>query len=268
MTDKVSILDADVGPELPLVDGPGRAWAVVWPGVGAVLRSMHRISLPAEGSTRVQRHDGEAVYYAIKGGGRAENPTGSDGQDLDEGTMIHIGPDTEYVFRAGASGLELVGGPSPADFSLYEGIEYDPIEPGDASPAAGAAPGGVKPGIHRFHRDHPDQRIPMVASDARLVVWAGTGSETANMNYVDMEIGEENVPHSHGFSEDTIFILSGKGTISDLANGVDLEFEAGQVIHVPVGLEHQVRGDRGTNVVSVGGPCPADAPMLKAAGVL
>src|SRR5918996_1029262 len=121
--------------------------------------------------------------------------------------------------------------------------------------------------VRIFHRDHPDERMPMIASDARLVVWPGTGSLTANMNYVRMQPGEENVPHTHRDSEDTIFVLEGRGTIADLSNGRELEFDAGQAVHVPPGVEHQVRGDRGVEVVSVGGPCPADMDLLRAAGL-
>lgn len=121
--------------------------------------------------------------------------------------------------------------------------------------------------VRVFHRDRPDERMPMIASDARLIVWPGVGAETANMNYVRMQPGEANVPHTHRFSEDTIFILAGRGTVADLANGRELEFEAGQVIHVPAGLEHQVRGDRGAEIVSVGGPCPADTDLLRATGL-
>lgn len=123
-------------------------------------------------------------------------------------------------------------------------------------------------GVRVFHRDSPDRRLPLIASDARLVVWPGTGAETANMNFVRMQPGEENIPHAHPTSEDTIFVLAGRGTVADLTNGAVLEFEAGQVIHVPPGVEHQVRGDRGEEIVSVGGPCPADRAMLKAAGLL
>jgi quercetin dioxygenase-like cupin family protein len=121
--------------------------------------------------------------------------------------------------------------------------------------------------VRVFHRDEPDERMPMIASDARLVVWPGVGAERANMNYVRMQPGEANVPHVHRRSEDTIFVLAGRGTVADLDNGAELEFEAGEVIHVPAGVEHQVRGDRGAEIVSVGGPCPADFDLLRAAGL-
>jgi quercetin dioxygenase-like cupin family protein len=123
-------------------------------------------------------------------------------------------------------------------------------------------------GFQIFRTDEPDALLPMIASDARLVVWPGTGAETANMNYVAMAAGEENVPHIHPESEDTIYILSGEGTVSDLTNETERQFEAGQVIHVPKGVKHQVRADRGSKIVSVGGPCPADRALLSKAGLL
>lgn len=122
--------------------------------------------------------------------------------------------------------------------------------------------------IRVFHRDGPSVRVPMIADDARLVVWPGVGAETANMNYVDMQPGERNVEHVHRESEDTIFILDGKGSIDDLTNGLRLEFAAGDVVHVPPGVWHAVAGDLGEHVESVGGPCPADWDMLRAAGLV
>jgi quercetin dioxygenase-like cupin family protein len=116
--------------------------------------------------------------------------------------------------------------------------------------------------VHVFHRDQPDLMMPMIARDARLVVWPGTGSQTANMNYVDMQPGERNVPHVHTGSEDTLYVITGSGTIEDIDNGIDLEFEAPCAIHVPVGIWHAVRADRGGRIESVGGPSPADWNML------
>ncbi|MGI9491459.1 MAG: cupin domain-containing protein [Geminicoccaceae bacterium] len=122
--------------------------------------------------------------------------------------------------------------------------------------------------IRVFHKDKPDRYLPVISKDARLVVWPGVGAETANMNYVRMEPGEANQPHIHASSEDTIFILEGKGSVEDFDHGRRQSFEAGQVIHIPPGLKHAVSADRGVGVVSVGGPCPADYAMLKAVGAL
>jgi quercetin dioxygenase-like cupin family protein len=122
--------------------------------------------------------------------------------------------------------------------------------------------------IRVFHRDKPDLMLPMISKDARLVVWPGVGAQTANMAYVRMQPGERNVPHVHAASEDVIFILEGEGTVTDFDHDRQLEFVHGQVIHVPVGVRHAVAADRGSPVVSVGGPCPADLAMLRTVGAL
>ncbi len=121
--------------------------------------------------------------------------------------------------------------------------------------------------IKYFHRDEPGMMVPMISNDARLVVWLGAGAKTANMNFVVMESGEENIPHIHAESEDTIYILEGVGTMVDHDNDNVLEFKAGDVLHVPIGVRHAVRANRESRIVSVGGPCPADVGMLRAIGV-
>lgn len=245
------------GPALDLVEGDGDARALVWPGVGAAMRSMHLVSLGAGARTRPQLHSAEAVYYVLEGGGTVGSPGGDGGaMALEPGSMIHVKPGTPYRLEAAEAGLEVVGGPSPPDPALYGN---------GAAPAAAAAD---SEGIRTFHRDAPDVMLPMIASDARLVIWAGVGAMTANMNYVSMQPGEENVPHAHDESEDTIYIVSGRGSVEDLTHGFELEFEAGHAIQVPPGVTHRVKANRGSAVVSVGGPCPADLAMLRTAGLL
>ncbi len=119
--------------------------------------------------------------------------------------------------------------------------------------------------VRVFHRDDPSAMLPIISADARLVVWPGVGALTANMNYVRLQPGEANSPHVHQHSEDTIFILDGRGTVDDLTNGFRLEFQAGDVVHVPPGIRHAVNADRGSGIVSVGGPCPADDGILRLA---
>lgn len=122
--------------------------------------------------------------------------------------------------------------------------------------------------IRIFHRDTPSLRLPLISKDARFVIWPGSGAWNANLNYVRLEAGEANTPHVHTISEDTIFILQGEGTAYDYTNNIELRFHAGCVVHVPVGVKHAVAADRGVEVVSVGGPSPADVPLLKAVGAL
>ncbi len=121
--------------------------------------------------------------------------------------------------------------------------------------------------IRVFHVDEPERMVPLIARDARLIVWPGRGSQTTNMNYVNMQLGERNVPHVHEGSEDTIFVLDGRGTIEDLTNECELEFETGDAVHVPVGIWHAVKADRDSRVESCGGPAPTDWAMMLRVGV-
>jgi quercetin dioxygenase-like cupin family protein len=110
--------------------------------------------------------------------------------------------------------------------------------------------------------------LPMISKDARLVVWPGMGAEVATMNVVTLEPGEENDPHVHAQSDDTIAIVSGRGSVDDLTNGVTYEFSAGDVVFVRAGIEHKVKADRGAPILSAGGPCPPDYGMLRALGLV
>lgn len=107
-------------PDLPIVESNGSAWAVVWPGVGAQLRSMHHISLESVGRTVELSHPMEAVYYVMSGTATAIDPDDGTNHQLVAGSMAHIEPGTRYVFEAGTDGAEIIGGPCPADHSMYE----------------------------------------------------------------------------------------------------------------------------------------------------
>lgn len=122
--------------------------------------------------------------------------------------------------------------------------------------------------IRVFHRDNPALRLPIISKDTRCVIWPGNGAWHATFSYVRLEPGEANVPHTHALSEDTIFVLEGRGTIRDYTNDIDIPFVAGSAVHVPIGIKHAVFADQGVEVVSIGGPSPADIPLLKAIGAL
>jgi hypothetical protein len=117
---EVRVLDAgETCPALPLVDGAGTARAVVWPGVGAQLRSMHRIRLAPAARTIPLSHPMEAVYYVMSGAGSVLDPDDPTPRPLAGGAMIHVEPGTGYVLAAGPEGIEILGGPCPADPALY-----------------------------------------------------------------------------------------------------------------------------------------------------
>jgi mannose-6-phosphate isomerase-like protein (cupin superfamily) len=118
--DHVVVVGAGEGRELDVVAGRGSARAVVWPGMGARLRSMHRISLAPGSRTIEMAHRSDAVYYVMSGGGEAVDRRTGTLDALVEGSMAHIDAGTPYELVAGGDGMELVGGPCPADASLYE----------------------------------------------------------------------------------------------------------------------------------------------------
>jgi quercetin dioxygenase-like cupin family protein len=118
--DEVQVLTCnDDCPELPLIDGDGIARAVVWPGVGASMRSMHQIRLERGARTNEQSHPMEAVYYVMAGSGQVFDPNEGEADPIVEGSMVHIEPGTAYRFEAGPDGMILLGGPCPVDPALY-----------------------------------------------------------------------------------------------------------------------------------------------------
>ncbi|MGH2788759.1 MAG: cupin domain-containing protein [Actinomycetota bacterium] len=101
------------------MDGPGEAFAIVWPGNGARHRSLHRIWLDSGASTKRLKHASEAVYYVARG--TVTVIDGSTERKAREGAMVFVEPDTPYVFEAGNESVELIGGPCPPDPALYDG---------------------------------------------------------------------------------------------------------------------------------------------------
>ena len=122
-TEGIQVLALDQGPALSIVEGKGRAHAVIWPGMGAQLRSIHRIELGPAARTAAMRHPSEAVYSVLAGTGDAVDLDAPETQALGPGSMVHIDAGTAYVLSAGEEGLLLVGGPSPPDPALYAGLE-------------------------------------------------------------------------------------------------------------------------------------------------
>jgi quercetin dioxygenase-like cupin family protein len=206
------------------------------------------------GQTFRLQHPSEAVYYAALGDAEIVDERTGDRIALQVGSMVHVAPEHPYRL-VGRTLAELVGGACPPDPSLY-GLPHTLEQPH-------ANVVGRTPAIRVFHRDRPSHVLPLISSDARLVVWPGVGADVANLNYVTMMPGEANTPHVHPSSEDTIYILEGSGSVRDLTNDSTLRFEEGDVIHVPAGVRHSVCADRGERVVSFGGPCPPDRRLLE-----
>lgn len=108
------------GPELPFILGDGVFRPIVWPGANDWKRSLHYIELSPSSSTTPLSHPSEAVYYVVAGTGIVSGGGGPE-RPIVEGSMVHVSPGTEYSFRTD-TGLTLVGGPCPADITLYTSI--------------------------------------------------------------------------------------------------------------------------------------------------
>jgi quercetin dioxygenase-like cupin family protein len=123
MSESIQVVDASHSREIPIVDGVGNAKVVIWPGMGAHYRTFQVITLGEHSKTVQLRHPGsDAAYYVIKGQGRVLNVQTGESQELGEGGMVHIDADDGYQFIAGPSGMRILGGPCPADASLYAGL--------------------------------------------------------------------------------------------------------------------------------------------------
>lgn len=233
------------------IPGPGDVRALVWPGMGARHRSLHRVRLRPGASTDLWCHPGEAVYYVLAGSGWFDGGPEDGRRPVRPGLMVHVGAALPYLIVA-RDELVCIGGPCPPDPALY-----DPA--GRADPPRRRAPAG--PGVRVFDPSHEGVAVPLISRQARLVVWPGVGAQLASMNFVVLEPGEANVPHRHDGSEDTIFVVEGRGVVVDTDRGRAYPVEGGCVVHVPVGVGHVVEAE--TRMVSVGGPCPPDLEMLR-----
>lgn len=124
MDDKIQIVDADDQcPSLALVEGEGYARAVIWPGIGAQMRSVHLFDLGPGAKTKRQHHPMEAVYYVVEGQAVAVDPSDGSRQAARAGSMIFVEPDTPYEICADGGSVRIVGGPCPPDPTLYEHLE-------------------------------------------------------------------------------------------------------------------------------------------------
>ena len=124
MSESIQVIDSVHSQEIPIVDGIGNAKVVICRGTGARHRTFQVINL-GENSKTVQlcHPESDAAYYVLKGQGRVFDVGTGEAQELGEGGMVHIDAKDRYQFVASVSGMDLLGGPCPADISLYAGLK-------------------------------------------------------------------------------------------------------------------------------------------------
>jgi mannose-6-phosphate isomerase-like protein (cupin superfamily) len=119
---RVRVIDSAVGcPEIAIVEGEGNAKVVLSQHNGAAFRSFQLLSLQQNARTISLCHASDCVYYVIEGAGTIV-AAGGQGFDVGEGHMVHIDAGDRYSIEAGKGGIKLIGGPCPADESLYAGL--------------------------------------------------------------------------------------------------------------------------------------------------
>ena len=117
---RVRVIDSAIGcPEIPIVEGEGWAKVILSPHNGARFRSFQLLALEHNARTVDLSHASDCVYYVIEGAGSIVDAAAGWRFDLGEGHMVHIDAGDRYRIEAGASGIKVIGGPCPADPSLY-----------------------------------------------------------------------------------------------------------------------------------------------------
>jgi mannose-6-phosphate isomerase-like protein (cupin superfamily) len=120
---QVRVIDSAAGcPEIPIVEGEGNAKVVLSPHNGATFRSFQLVSLQQNARTIDLSHPSDCVYYVIAGEGAIVDAAGGSRYEVAEGHMVHIDAGDRYRIEAGAAGIKVIGGPCPADTSLYSTI--------------------------------------------------------------------------------------------------------------------------------------------------
>jgi mannose-6-phosphate isomerase-like protein (cupin superfamily) len=120
------VVDSAIGcPEIPIIVGSGNARVVMWPGNNAQFRTFQIITLKCGARTIRLHHGSDAAYYVMSGAGSIVDLVSSEVFPLAEGAMLHIDAGDAYEFRADVGqDLKILGGPCPADESLYADLAF------------------------------------------------------------------------------------------------------------------------------------------------
>src|SRR6266851_2749345 len=98
------------GPLLPIVKGDGSARAVIWPGTGAAMRSIHLIQLAPSSETVLLEHPGESVYYVLDGTGTVAGDGPSPATALLLGRWFTWDPQPHIASSAAPAGWRSLAG--------------------------------------------------------------------------------------------------------------------------------------------------------------
>ncbi|MBM4764880.1 ectoine synthase [Bacillus sp. B15-48] len=98
-----------------------RARAIVWPGMGAIYRTMNYLEISGGHKTReIIHNDSEATYFIAQGTGKAIDVDSGKIFDVQKGKMLLLDQGTRYALEANEEETMIcIGGPCPPDPALY-----------------------------------------------------------------------------------------------------------------------------------------------------
>jgi mannose-6-phosphate isomerase-like protein (cupin superfamily) len=102
----------------------------------------------------------------------------------------------------------------------------------------------------------PDLPIVIGAGHAKAVVWPGSGAHHRSIHVISLQTGATTTALRHP-SDCVYYVLSGAGSICDLASGESKPLGEGAMVHIDAGDTYQLSADAEPFSV-LGGPCPAD----------
>ena len=106
---------------LPYTEGKGVAKAIIWPGMGAKLGSMHYFVMAPGARNVPHKHpEAEDMFYVVQGQGVVIDFDQGKEYPFKKGDFVFIPAGITHAVRSdGPEDFISVGGPSPADEAMY-----------------------------------------------------------------------------------------------------------------------------------------------------
>jgi mannose-6-phosphate isomerase-like protein (cupin superfamily) len=103
----------------------------------------------------------------------------------------------------------------------------------------------------------PEIPIIVGSGNARVVMWPGNHTQFRTLQIITLERGARTIRLSHG-SDAVYYVMSGAGSIVDLASNEVFPLVEGSMVHVDAGDAYQFMANDDDDMKVLGGPCPAD----------
>ena len=104
--------------------------------------------------------------------------------------------------------------------------------------------------------------IPIIVGpgNARVVMWPGNNAQFRTFQIVTLKGGARTIRLRHG-SDAVYYVMSGVGSIVDLASSEVFPLVEGAMAHIDAGDAYQFMSSDDQDMKILGGPCPADESL-------